>query len=130
MYNYCEQQKNGLTITKLCHRYFPWKIFWMLVFKVFSIWKTIFTVDIKSLILSQLVSIGCLYYNIWTRIYQLYVLEESEVVAGKSFIEKMFLRILTGRNHRQIKLQRLQKVRTWTFRLLVHQINSYKRFLN
>ena len=34
------------------------------------------------------------------------------------------LRILTGKKHRQIKLQRLQKVRVWAFGLLVHQINS------
>ena len=31
--------------------------------------------------------------------------------------------ILTGKKHRQIKLQRLQKVRTWAFGSLVHQIN-------
>ena len=31
-----------------------------------------------------------------------------------------FLRILTGKKHRQIKLQRLEKVRIWAFGLLVH----------
>ena len=30
------------------------------------------------------------------------------------------LRILTGKKHRQIKLQRLEKVRIWAFGLLVH----------
>ena len=34
------------------------------------------------------------------------------------------LRILTGKKHRQIKLQRLQKLRIWAFESLVHQINS------
>ena len=34
------------------------------------------------------------------------------------------LRICTGKNFRQIKLQRLQKARIWAFRLLLHQINS------
>ena len=34
------------------------------------------------------------------------------------------LRILTGKKHRQIKLQRLQKVQIWAFGLLVQQINS------
>ena len=34
------------------------------------------------------------------------------------------LRILTGKKHRQIKLQRLKKVRIWEFGLLVQQINS------
>ena len=34
------------------------------------------------------------------------------------------LRILTEKNHRQIKLQYLQKVGIWTFGLLVYQINS------
>ena len=32
--------------------------------------------------------------------------------------------LLTGKKHRQIKLQRLQKVRIWTFGQLVHQLNS------
>ena len=32
------------------------------------------------------------------------------------------LRILTGKEHRHRKLQRLQKVQIWVFRLLVHQI--------
>ena len=34
------------------------------------------------------------------------------------------LRILTGKKHRQIKLQRLRKVRIWAFGSLLHQINS------
>ena len=37
--------------------------------------------------------IWCLHYNIWTRFYLLYVLEESEVVAWKSFIKKVFLKV-------------------------------------
>ena len=35
----------------------------------------------------------------------------------------LYLRILTGKKYRQIKLQRLQKVRIWAFGSLVHQIN-------
>ena len=35
------------------------------------------------------------------------------------------LRILTGKKHPKIKLQRLGKIRIWTFGLLVHQINSF-----
>ena len=38
--------------------------------------------------------------------------------------EPLKLRILTGKKHRQIKLQRLQKVPIWAFESLVHQINS------
>ena len=38
----------------------------------------------------------------------------------------MTLRILTGKNHPKIKLQRLLKIRIWTFESLVHQINSLK----
>ena len=41
----------------------------------------------------------------------------------------MFLRILTGKKLRQIKLQRLQKVQIWVFGLLVQQINSLKEVL-
>ena len=37
--------------------------------------------------------------------------------------------IHTGKKHRQIKLQRLQKVRFWTFGLLVHQIDSLQEVL-
>ena len=36
------------------------------------------------------------------------------------------LRILTGKKHPKIKLQRLRKIRIWTFGLLVHQINSFE----
>ena len=39
------------------------------------------------------------------------------------FFSNSVLRILIGKNHRQIKLQRLQ-VRIWAFGSLVHQINS------
>ena len=37
---------------------------------------------------------------------------------------EVILRTLTGKKHRQIKLQRLQKVQIWAFGLLVQQINS------
>ena len=37
--------------------------------------------------------------------------------------------IHTGKKHRQIKLQRFQKVRFWTFGLLVHQIDSLQEVL-
>ena len=43
----------------------------MVVFKVFSTCKTIFKVDIKSQILPELISLWCLYYNIWTPFYLL-----------------------------------------------------------
>ena len=37
------------------------------------------------------------------------------------FIAPLFpLRIFTGKKHRQIKLQRLEKVRIWAFGLFVH----------
>ena len=39
------------------------------------------------------------------------------------------LRILTGKKHRQIKLQRLQKVQIWSYWSLVHQINSVKEVI-
>ena len=44
-------------------------------------------------------NLGCRSYsgmnsNIWTRFYLLYVLEESEVVARKSSLKKMYLKIL------------------------------------
>ena len=40
-----------------------------------------------------------------------------------SISEHCFLRILTEKKHRQIKLQCLQKVRIWAFGSLVHEIN-------
>ena len=42
---------------------------------------------------------------------------------------RTILRILTGKKHPEIKLQRLQKRRIWTFGLLVHKINSIKEVL-
>ena len=35
------------------------------------------------------------------------------------------LRILTGKKHPKMKLQRLRKIRIWTFESLVQQINSF-----
>ena len=35
------------------------------------------------------------------------------------------LRILKGKKHPKIELQRLQKIRIWTFKSLVHQINFF-----
>ena len=43
---------------------------------------------------------------------------------------RLLLRILTGKNHRQIKLQRLPNVGIWAFKSLGHQITLCKRFLN
>ena len=43
---------------------------------------------------------------------------------SKRNIVNIFLTILKGKKHRQIKLQRLQKVWMWRFGSLVHQINS------
>ena len=42
---------------------------------------------------------------------------------------RRILRILTGKKHPEIKLQRLRKIRIWTFGLLVHKINSIKEVL-
>ena len=39
------------------------------------------------------------------------------------------LKILTGKNHPQIKLQNLRKVWIWTFGWLVHQKNSFYKVL-
>ena len=39
------------------------------------------------------------------------------------------LRILTGKKHHQMKLQRLQKVQIWAFGLSVQQINSLQEVL-
>ena len=40
--------------------------------------------------------------------------------------EDKFLRILTGKKYRQMKLQRIQKVEIWAFGSLVYQMNSLK----
>ena len=39
------------------------------------------------------------------------------------------LRILTGKKHPKIKLQRLRKIQILTFGSLVHQINSFQEVL-
>ena len=39
------------------------------------------------------------------------------------------LRILTGKKHPKIKIQRLRKIRILTFGPLVHQINSFQEVL-
>ena len=42
---------------------------------------------------------------------------DSNIVKERA---KKILRLLTGKKDRQIKLQRLEKVRIWSFGLLVH----------
>ena len=44
---------------------------------------------------------------------------------GNFFQLFFYLRILTGKRHPKIKLQRLRKIQIWTFGSLVHQINSF-----
>ena len=49
----------------------------------------------------------------------------------KIFLKKpLKLRILTVTKHRQITLQRLQKVEIWAFGSLVNKSTLYKMFLN
>ena len=43
--------------------------------------------------------------------------------------KNLFLRILTGKKHSKIKLQRLPKIRIWTFGSLVYQINTFEEVL-
>ena len=45
-------------------------------------------------------------------------------ISDQEILSLVSLRILTGKNHSQINLQRLQKVGTWAFGSLVHQISS------
>ena len=51
----------------------------------------------------------------------------NKIIVGHLNINS--LRILTGKKQRQVKLQRLQKVRIWAFGSLVHQINSLEEVL-
>ena len=44
---------------------------------------------------------------------------QSLYLKNKMFFSCLCLRILTGKKHRQIKLQRLEKVRIWGFGLFV-----------
>ena len=61
--------RNSATDIYLTNFWVFCNFFCMAVFKVFSTCNTIPKVDIKSQILAKLISIWCLYYNIWTRFY-------------------------------------------------------------
>ena len=50
------------------------------------------------------------------------------MIAWRS-LEHIALRILAGKYHPKIKLQRLRKMRIWTFGSLVHQVNSFQEVL-
>ena len=58
---------------------------------------------------------------------------KNRVKKTKKFLRKYLaiklIRILTGKTHRQINLQRLRKVQIWAFGLLVHRIISLKDVL-
>ena len=45
------------------------------------------------------------------------------------YLATYILRILTGKKHHQIRLQRLQQVQIWVFELLAQQINSLQEVL-
>ena len=64
----------------------------MVVFKVFSTCKTIFKVDIESQILPELISLWCLYYNIWTRFYLLLCTWRVRSSCLEEFYENSILR--------------------------------------
>ena len=51
------------------------------------------------------------------------VLKNFAICTGKHLYWSLFLRILTGKKHPQIKLQRFRKLWISTLRWLVHQIN-------
>ena len=54
---------------------------------------------------------------------------KEDVYIGVAFQKRYpvsLLRILTGKKHSKIKLQRLRKIKMWTLGSLVHQINSFR----
>ena len=53
----------------------------------------------------------------------------SNNLRQKMCLQSKILRILTGKKHPEIKLQRLRKLRILTFGSLVHQINSFQEVL-
>ena len=55
----------------------------------------IFKVDMKSQILPQLISLGCLYYNVWTHFYLLYVFDSEVVARPEEFFKKGVLKYST-----------------------------------
>ena len=67
----------------------------MVVFKVFSTCKTIFKVDIKSQILLELISLWCLYNNIWTRFYRLSCTWRVRSSRLEEFYKKVVLKYST-----------------------------------
>ena len=60
-------------------------------FKVFSTWKTIFKTDIKSQILPELISIWCLYHNVWRRFYLHLCTWRVRSSCVEEFCKKVFL---------------------------------------
>ena len=55
--------------------------------------------------------------------------KNHSIKANFNLTTQATLKILIWKKHCQIKLQRLQKVRTWALGLLVHQINSLEEVL-
>ena len=61
--------------------------------QIFSTYKTIFKVDIKSQILPQLISLWCFYYNIWTPFYLLLCTWRDRSTRSEEFFKKVLLNI-------------------------------------
>ena len=51
-----------------------------------------------------------------------YIITAATICSCQVIVSNFQSRILTGKKHRQIKLQRLEKVRIWAFGLLVHYL--------
>ena len=65
--------------------------------------------------------------NIWLYLSLRFINVMSSIMYADEFRNYVThaLRILTGKKHPKIKLQRLRKIRIWTSGLLVHQINFF-----
>ena len=67
----------------------------MVVFKVLSTCKTIFKVEIKSQILPELISVWCLYFNIWSSFYLLLCTWRVRSSLPEEFYKKGVLKYFT-----------------------------------
>ena len=67
--------------------------------------------------------------NIYGKIELVFHLTQKSILYKRLNFQVKRLRILTGKKHPKIKLQRLRKILILTFGSLVHQINSFQEVL-
>ena len=99
-----------------------WTIFFFNILQHYQTWNVIDLFPSHKLEEIELILI---FKSCSIQIYMNSMFHTEKLVESCKLYHANCLSMLTGKEYPKIKLQRLWKIRIWTFALLVHQINSF-----